>query len=49
MTHKFDSEVSLRYWMVWPKVRRLAVLPPLLLLLNGSSVFEGHPSTKQKK
>ena len=38
--------------LLWPEQagrRRLAVLPPLMLLLNGSSVFEGHPSTKQKK
>ena len=39
--------------LLWPEQagrrRRLAGLPPLMLLLNGSSVFEGHPSTKQKK
>ena len=42
--------------LLWPEQagrrrrrRRLAALPPLMLLLNGSSVFEGHPSTEQKK
>ena len=38
MTHTFDSEVSLHYWMVWPTVRRIASRPSCLthcLRLSG--------------
>ena len=28
MNHKFDSEVSLNYWMLWPTMRRLTTYPP---------------------
>ena len=26
MTHTFDSEVSLHYWMVWPTVRLVSLI-----------------------
>ena len=44
MTHTFDFEVSLHYWLLWPTVRRsiLNILGEISVGLQLSSTFISH-------